>query len=479
MVERLYLPHLQLPEVWGSQLPDDLSRLIISFFDESSDGLNKPGVLLPFNSHTFTRLARAVIVRCCTYKDMLFHYRWVISDDHIRVIKNLVKPLYRLFYMDELIGLQRIETLCFKSRSDCDEKWSSGARADELLAIVTDLDAAGFRLEATLLCLHRNFEIALRTAEFPEIGKLEEWTADDRSLLSDEDWRTNSINLERMRLIRTIWYLEYRAFHGRLGARNELRNPGLTADISKSARPNEAPNFLRWPFGEEDPVHTRFRWFEMHHNTFGLQFDELAQVCHARVLLNQTLLAHWDESDEAHILLKEPHEVNMAINAVTAWYMDPFNEVYSSLLRSIMENASAEHLHEIRKSCVRRVEGFRALGTGYVPYPWFSWASESGEHNMSNAALNRATQLALDTEVGYQERRYQGRKGWIDLFERFTNPQVERPSPCCKYCDEFELNIHMLPERVSDQWADGVADWSTSSWREPNRESETRAKYCT
>lgn len=461
----------QLPKIWASCLPKDLPSLTVSFPNNDSKLCHPNDILIPFNFNTLAYLFRHIIQRCCSMHNMDFEYH-ANSPAHSQIIRDQVKPLYKLLYFD---SMEESPTGLICRPNGINDDWSSGARADELLQVVQDLDAKGCKLEATLLCLHRHFVVAANSAISPEVGALKDWLSAS-SALERDDWQTNPANLERMRIIRTMWYLEYRAFLGWAEAQKTFRNSKIMAPDQFD--PSQmSGSLLRWPFGIESPEVTFGRWIGIDNNIFGLLNCEMAQVAHARALVFQLLLKYWDEDVYGEFFDRMNAEYRTMFYAACAWYLSPYNEVYSSLLRSIMETASEKQLRDLRARCVYWVEYWESNDGAWV-HPWNTWTDDVWVQDMTENAMGRSFWLSINAEIRFEDRyEKEDRTDWAKLFQRFTNPEGLGDHPCCKFCDEFELNIHLLESNARDPYAEEVADWSSSCWRSLFAEKDLRAKH--
>ena len=85
--------------------------------------------------------------------------------------------------------------------------------ADTIIQLVQHYNSLGLNMEGTIVCMYFGYDVEIIAHYDPTIGTPLQWLR-ERQGLTGSGWENDKYGLERMRLVRTIHYINHRACLG-------------------------------------------------------------------------------------------------------------------------------------------------------------------------------------------------------------------------------------------------------------------------
>ncbi|KAK5939713.1 hypothetical protein PMZ80_008093 [Knufia obscura] len=277
-------------------------------------------VIFPYNPHTYAKLYAKI-------------------TDHATVMQSVVvqtnelPPRLQRIADSEIIPLLVLDQGTSYARSTfCNEIITSDLkpRVDRLMSMIQQLDKQNLRLQATLLCMYRGYTLHAETTHNTDIQlDLGQWTQD----LATGNRMYHTSSVERMRLVRTIHYIEHRACMGFLEAAELYGLKFCKAHVHGLLYLPDHILSHRWT------TEPHFRWF-------GLPDHELAELHYARALLHRHYVRYCKVYAPMGVYMdRAPSTIELASliplshqtrrYAFHAWCLNSQNTTYRTMLRNM------------------------------------------------------------------------------------------------------------------------------------------------
>lgn len=284
------------------------------------------------------------------------------------------------------------------SKHDFDILRGISYRADETISIIQELDRRGRKLEATLLCMYEGFSGTCLAEYDPRIGPLTEW-AHSSGGLGLSDWLNDSSNLDRMKHIRNMHYVEYRACKGYIEG---VKRYGYSfAKLHYQPLTNLPTSNIGNP-----------RWYNAPNAIwFGLPDHEFAEMHFARALVIDHLWRHFDRFLKDGMLNAEQQLFDEDLKteafcwAYYAWSLDKDNPDFREFLITALTDPFPTDVDWTRSELLRQRRQLDRLNHREVfgghPRLMEDWAV----HSNIMEYFSRAQKIAKLADVSYDSRR--------------------------------------------------------------------------
>lgn len=401
---RPIVPHL--PSVYQQALPCNLPgvRFIL---DEREDETpvsrsyerQQQYFVFPFNYHTFAALFGVTIA----IQWKLQSVRISVSDlsgSMQTIVDTQILPIVPLLRAHSKVSMSTVAQAQSNMCIDLTLSSSIANKMDLLLSMVLTLDALGRELEGSILCLYCGQPL-MKIAE-RAIENIEAFT---RRSLMKQNWLYNSSSLDRMRLVRTLFYIESRAQCAYIEGYSEYGMEFALAHLKYIGK---------------DSVYGADRWIAPpSFSWFGLPDHEFAslQYMHSQVRRhNYQVIEHLQTNDSTNPMLNEIRtekkrgtSTEAARHALLAWDLDFQNLKYAGEVERLMRECTSRHFHRLWRRLKNCAHGTRVEGKyGYVDADGHNRKiyieHQLQAHKNKLALLPRATRLAESVEVAYPQK---------------------------------------------------------------------------
>lgn len=427
-------------------------------------------VLFPFNYQSYSQLS--LLLMTCN-----------VSIQHLTIrTSQLSAPLEKVFLQQILPTTKLLRhRINIEIRSTGDKKESLPRHAVdklegvgqiiiEMMETIQSLDEHGHKLEATLLCMYYGHYVRVWGEIDPIVnGSLIEW-GEPGGALDQDDWKTNPENLQRVKLLRCVNYIEYRAC---LGYVEGVNTYGY--EFTKIQHQSHANLALgNW---------ANFRWIEANYILwYGLPDHELAQMHHAKALVFYTFWQFYDcfEDDDTTADLDLDLEEDLAVDALTwafyAWSLDMDNPRYRKFLLRVYEHLHREEIEDVHDQVAENTydmyNNYGHINFGGHPEILEDWTLHGSELEY----LDSAKEIAKLVKVQYDDRKAdelpQGYTNRSDVIQRELFFASAREA-CYNQGIDFEEYGMLNTDIVEDKSWDGdywerftdIAPWEDATQR--------------
>lgn len=376
--------------------------------------------LFPFNYQSLTVLSSRLLGCVREIKHVTIHVSQ-LSAAFQHVLEQQIMPIARFFRYSLNVEILRKNRKPHKiAKKILEPLHGIAQKILEIIDMMCDLDNNGLKLEATLLCIYHGLHLKVLAEFDPEIGRLSDW-AHPTGKLGLPDWQTDPVNLARMKAIRSLHHIEYRACLGYIEAVDTFGYEFARCHYEAVS------NLPLINLGNA-------RWADTMNNiSYGLPDHELAEMHFAKALVFQHIWLDYDSFLEDRLLdgdWEYSHE-NTASEAFCwayyAWSLDMNNLNYGKLLLDL--ETTCDHDSLVAFWCEMQANDDDAShhsGNEYYrihPKVLRDWTLTS-EHALEY--LGRAQEVAKLADVQYDKRRAQelpsgfteaSRKAQKDMFQ--------------------------------------------------------------